>query len=100
MVYSQVAENDLFFTGLAAVNPRAESVDLFLSLFNTNGLRVGVGSVSIPPGGRISRLLRDLFPGMQPMSRGYFKVLASRPVFSFGVFGTRDLSVLSAITPQ
>lgn len=100
MVFSQIAQNETFFTGLAVVNPNGEAVDTLVSLYDTDGTRIGVSSVSIPANGRISRLLKELVPGMPPMSRGYFRILSSRPVLGFGVFGTTDYSVLSAILPQ
>jgi len=100
LLYSQVAQDDLFFTGAALINPNPDAADIFISVFDTEGVRIGAGNTRIPANGRISRLLPELIPGLPSMKKGYFKILSSRPLLSFGVFGTHSLSVLSAVPPQ
>jgi len=100
-LFGQIANDPLlWYTGLAVVNPNAETAQLVVEIFDTQGIRVGRGEVPIPPHGRISKLLSDIVPDLPAMARGYFKVRADRPVVSFAVFGPRTLAALAAIPPQ
>ncbi len=100
LLYAQVVQDPLFFTGTAMVNPNPDAADLFLSVYDVGGARIGSATARIPANGRISRLLSEWIPGLPNMSQGYFKVWSSRPLLGFGVFGTRSLSVLAAVPPQ
>jgi hypothetical protein len=66
------------------------------------GARIASMRETVPAGGRKSRLLTEYFPGIRGQSHrgGYVRVAADRPVAGFALFGTHDLSSLSAILPQ
>jgi len=98
-VYSQVASNTSYFTGIAVMNPGADASTARIEVFTREGFLMALGDFGIPARGRISGLLTQFFPTLlgQNISSGYIKVTADRPVAGFVVFGTRDLGVLSAI---
>jgi hypothetical protein len=98
LVFSQVAQDQTWFTGLAVLNPNAAAADLTVSVYRTDGTIAGTGTLRLEPNRRFSNLLSEIVPGMPSMSKGYFTVSSTLPVFGFAVFGTN--SVLSAIPPQ
>jgi hypothetical protein len=98
LVFSQVAQDQTWFTGLAVLNPNAAAADLTISVYRTDGTSAGTGTIRLEPNRRFSSLLSELVPGMPSMSKGYFTVSSTLPVFGFAVFGTN--AVLSAIPPQ
>lgn len=100
VIYSQVAQDATFFTGVAIINATPDPATVTVTVFNTDGAQVGSGQLTIQSNARISKLLSEILPVLPPMSKGYFRVSSNRPVFSFGVFGTNTLSVLSAVPPQ
>jgi hypothetical protein len=98
--FSQVAQDDLYFTGLAALNPNSQAATVTVTVHDTDGNVVAVGSTDIPAGGRISKLLFQLVGTFPDMTRGYFKVASTLPVISFAMFGTNTFEVLAAVPPQ
>jgi hypothetical protein len=100
IIYSQVAQNDVYYTGLAVINPGAAEAHLSVLVYDEHGAEKGSGSESLAPGSRFSRLLTQIAPGAPSMSKGYFRVKSDQPVFSFAIFGTSTFSVLSAIPAQ
>jgi DNA-binding beta-propeller fold protein YncE len=100
IIYSQVAQNDVYYTGLAVINPGAAEAHLSILVYDEHGAEKGSGSETLGPGSRFSKLLTQIAPGAPAMSKGYFRVKSDQPVFSFAVFGTTTFSVLSAIPAQ
>jgi hypothetical protein len=100
IIYSQVAQNDVYYTGLAVINPGNTDAHVSVSVYDERGAEKGSGSEKLGPGCRFSKLLTQIVTGAPAMSKGYFRVKSDQPVFSFAVFGTRTFSVLSAIPAQ
>jgi hypothetical protein len=100
--FSQVAQNDLFFTGLAALNPNPVAVTATIVVYDVEGAVIAQGSRQIPPNGRFSKLLPELVGALPPLSKGYFSMTTNPdlPVASFALFGTLAGDALSAIPPQ
>lgn len=99
-IYAQVAQDATYYTGLAILNRNSIAANVTISIFNSSGIQVGSGQRTIAPSARIAEVLTQIDPNLPSLSSGYFKITADRPVFSFGVFGTHSLSVLSAIPAQ
>jgi hypothetical protein len=55
------------------------------------GRRPGVGTETLPPGARFSKVLPQIVPGLPALAAGYFRAHADRPVFCFAVFGMQWL---------
>jgi hypothetical protein len=105
VVYSQVAQDATFFTGVAIINADpANTANVAITVFRTDGTQVAAGSLTIAANNRFVGLLSDtrITPNLNlpSISSGYFRVTSNRPVFSFGLFGTNTLSVLAAVPPQ
>jgi hypothetical protein len=102
ILYSHVASNDLYFTGLAIVNPNPAEASVIIELYNANGFLLDQTTKMIVPGGRDSKLLTQYFPSLEgkDQTSGYIKLVSNLPIASFATFGTNTLSVLSAIPPQ
>lgn len=101
-VFGHVSSDDLFYTGLAVVNPNMTDVHMTLDLYNDDGTLASSVPRTIAAGHRFSQLLTEIFPelvGQQRLS-GYFRVTSDAGVATFAVFGTKTLSLLSAIPPQ
>ena len=102
VVYGHVASDDMYYTGLALVNPSTQDAQVTVELHDADGTLAHTAALTISAGCRISRLLTEIFPeiaGQQRLS-GYFKVNSDIGIASFAVFGTHNLSLLSAIPPQ
>ena len=101
-VYSQVASNSSYFTGVAIVNPGTDAAIARIEVFNQGGLLMALGDFPVPARGRVSGLLTQYFPALigQNIGSGYIKIAADRPVASYATFGTQDLTALSAIPGQ
>jgi hypothetical protein len=99
-IYSHVAQNATYFTGVAIINRNSAPAAVNISIFNTSGVQVGSGSRTIPANSRTSELLSQIDPQLPALTGGYFKVLSDRAVYSFAVFGTNSLSVLAAVPTQ
>jgi len=102
MIFSQVASNTAYFTGIAALNPNPNDANATLEVFDRNGLLLQTRSLVIKSRQRISQVLTQYFPNLigQDISSGYIKFMVDGGVASFAVLGTNNLSVLSAIPPQ
>ncbi len=101
-VFSQVASNDVYYTGLAMLNPGTSDATVNIDLFDGNGSLASSAIRSLPAGQREAKLLTEIFPALQDQSRtsGYFLVTSSAPLASFAIIGTNTSSVLGAVPPQ
>jgi hypothetical protein len=100
-LFSQVAESDLFYTGLAVINLNSLPITVRIEVYDDEwGVRRAWGNIVLPAGGKFSRLLSELVGPLPDLTKGYFRVYADLPVAAFAVFGTRDRQSLSAIPQQ
>jgi hypothetical protein len=104
IVFSQVASDDTYFTGVAILNPTDSVANTTIEVFDARGIPVATTDIlRIPPKQRISKVLTEYFPDnpvIQDQRSGYIKVTSDREIAGFSLFGTRDLRVLSAVPPQ
>jgi hypothetical protein len=101
-VLSHIASDATYYTGLSILNPNTVDATVNIQTYTSGGQLDNALTQVIPAGNRISRLLTEYFPALagQNRSSGYVKVTADRGIACFGVFGTKSLSVLSAIPAQ
>jgi hypothetical protein len=99
-VYSHVAQNLGYFSGVAVINPNATAVTVDLEVLAEDGTPVGSMSSDLQPGQKIAKLLAELIPASAGRLGGYVRVRSTLPVSSFSLFGTDDGKLLSAIPPQ
>jgi hypothetical protein len=102
VVFSHVASDDVYFTGIAVLNPNSASATVKLEVYAADGSLVDSASETIPAGRRQGRLLTEFIASMagKSQSGGYIQLTADIPVAAFCLFGTHSLSVLSAIPGQ
>jgi hypothetical protein len=102
MVFSQVASNSVYFTGVAILNPNDEQANAIIQVFDKNGEVIASKLEIIAPKGRKSMLLTEYFPQLTAadLASGYIEVSSIRALAGFALFGANDLSVLSAVPPQ
>ena len=99
-VFSQVASDPTYYTGLAVVNPSLVPAVALLQIFDDEGHLVKSGPVTIGAKSRSSGLLTQYFTDLPSMSAGYFTLKSESSLMSFAMFGTNSLSTLSAVPPQ
>lgn len=101
-VLSHIASNAILFTGLAILNPNSVDTTVNLQTYTADGQLDNSLTQVIPAGNRISKLLTEYFPALAGQNRasGYIKLTADHGIACYGVFGTNNLSVLSAISAQ
>jgi hypothetical protein len=101
-VFSHIASDETYFTGLAILNPNDVDATATIELHGSDGELVGSVNQALSPHSRVSRLLTEYFPVLvgQKWTSGYFKVKVDHGAACFALFGTNDLTVLSAIPPE
>jgi len=102
VVFSQVASDDTWFTGLAMLNPTDIRVTARIIVRDETGRLVIEKTEDLAPRQRRSALLTEFFPELvgRTIRGGYIQVISTERIASFGLYGTGDLSVLSAVPPQ
>jgi hypothetical protein len=100
IVYSQVAVNDLFFTGAAVINTSTNNSTVTVWVYETGGKLLGVATRPVKAGAREQFVLTELIPGLGNVNAGYFRLRTDQSMSSFAVFGTQSLSALSAVPSQ
>ncbi len=99
-VYSHIAQNPGYYTGVAIINPNPTTATVNLQVFTADGIEVGSASTQLQPGQKVAKLLYELVPSSAGQLGGYIRVQSALPVTSFSVFGTFDGKLLSAVPPQ
>jgi hypothetical protein len=103
VLFNHVASNDLYFTGIAILNPSATTyAAVAIELYAADGTLLQWGTQMIGARQRQARVLTEYFPSLQGQNQasGYVRLTSDQPIASFALFGTQSLSVLAAIPPQ
>jgi hypothetical protein len=102
VLYSHVASNDLYFTGIAVLNPGKDDANVVIDIVAADGSIIDRRIFGLPAGEKRAKLLTEYFPSLigKEQASGYIRVESDRPIASVSLFGTNSLSVLSAIPPQ
>jgi hypothetical protein len=102
LLFSHVASNDMYFTGIAVVNPNGEDAYPIFELRAADGTLIERKEIHLSAKQRKIGMLGDFFASVagKDQASGYIKILADIPLASFVLFGTNNMSVLSAIPPQ
>ena len=102
ILFSHVASNDMYYHGIAIVNPNATDTVVTLELYNEEGTLLRRKNEFIGAKKRQARVLTQYFAMLEGQSQtsGFVRLTSSKPIASFSLFGTKTFSVLSAIPPQ
>jgi hypothetical protein len=98
-LFAQLASDATYFTGVAVLNPGPGPASVTLAAVDSRGAELASRSIALEPGTRRSGLVEEWFPALAGQSRssGWVRLASDGPVAVFAVFGTRQLSALSAI---
>ncbi len=103
-VFSQVASNAIWWSGITIVNPNDGAATVTLKLLDASGSPLGTAIVVIPAGQRISKLLTEpeYFGQLagKDIGSGYIHVVSDKGVAAFAAYGTHSLSVLATVPAQ
>lgn len=101
LLFSHVASNDMYFTGIAILNPNSSDAVVTLELYASDGTRLKTKNVQIGAKQRISRGLEEYFTLLagKAQTSGYVRLKSYLPIAAFALFGTKDYTTLSAIPP-
>jgi hypothetical protein len=102
LLFSHVASNDIYFTGYAIINPNEMAATAKFELFAADGSLIGTKYVDIPAWHRETGLLTEYFPHVSNMDirSGYVRITVNESVAAYSIYGTSNLSVISAIPTQ
>ena len=102
ITFSHVASNGQFFTGIAILNPNATDANVVIELHNSDGTLLATRTDVLTALQKTAQVLTEYFPSLigKDQTTGYIRVTSDQPIASFSVFGTNNLSVLSAIPAQ
>ena len=101
MLFAHVVSNKTWWTGIALLNPWAEAADVTLTLYERAGKPIGEKRVTVGAGRQQIGLLREYFDWMKDKEQqGYVRVTSNKRLAGFALFGTTQLSVISAIPAQ
>lgn len=100
MTFSHLASNDLYYTGIAILNPNSVDSNVTIEIHDKNGNIIASRTDVLPSLQKKAKLLTELFPSLEGTAQmsGYIRVIADQPIASYALFGTEK--VLSAIPPQ
>jgi hypothetical protein len=102
MVFGHVVSNETWWTGITLINPGVEDASVTVELYDRMGTLVRSKQERIAAGCRLIGLLSRYFEGVmeEGFQQGYMKVTSDQGLAGFAIFGTNELSVISAIPPQ
>jgi len=98
--YAHIAQDQWFFTGVAALNPHGNPVEVTVEAFDQVGDQVGESTFTLPGGGRKAKLLLELIPATTGQVGGYFRVRSEDEIVSFVLFGDLGGESISIIPAQ
>jgi len=102
VLYGHAVSNDLYQSGIAILNPNNATANAVIEIYGSDGTLLERKSESIPAGLRSAKLLTEYFPSLagKDQTSGYIRIASDQPLASYSLFGTSNLSVLSAIPAQ
>jgi len=100
LVYSHIAEGDGYYTGMTVVNAAAEPADVDLFILRPDGTTIGRTGFSIPAGGRVGKLFRELMPASLTQVGGWIFLRSSQPLAGSVLFGDTSGSALASVPQQ
>ena len=102
LLFSQIASDQDFYTGVAVLNPGGEPVSVSIQVYDSSGAVLARKVEDLPARGRVSKVLTGYFPELsgRKISEGYIIVEAIQNLSAFAVFGTKNMAALAAVPPQ
>ena len=98
-VFSQVANLEGFFTGLALYFPSPGTAQVTIEVVSAAGVKTGETTLQLEAGVRLSELLVDLIASTAGQVGGLILIRSDKGLVAQELFGTSGLSLLSAVPP-
>ena len=100
--FRQVAPDSTYFTGISILNTNKTGATTTVDVYDRNGNLVRMRTKPIGAKQRVSKPATQYFEDLvgQDRASGFIEVTVDKGLASFALFGTNDLSVLSAIPPH
>jgi hypothetical protein len=99
-IYSHVAQDSNYFTGVVILNTNSEPATYTLDVYTKEGTLTGSFSSQLQPGEKISKLLFQLIPATAGQLGGYIEITGDLPLTSIYMLGTNDIRSLGTIPAQ
>jgi hypothetical protein len=99
-VFSHIANGLNFFTGLAAVNPNAQTASITLDVYAMSGAKTGSTVITLGPRQRIAKLLNQFLPVSDGQMGGYIMLTSDLPILAQELYGDSRLNFMSAVPPS
>lgn len=99
VLYGHAVSSDLYRSGIAIINPNDTDAAVEIELCAADGASIEKNREVIPAGRRVAKLFTEYFPlrAGQDQTSGYIRITSDKPLASYSLFGTANLSILSAI---
>ncbi len=98
-IFSQVANANGYFTGLALFNPSQQAATITVDVYSEKGTTTGRFTTQLNPKSRISRLLTEMVPESTGQMRGFVLLSSTQPLIAQQLFGDTGMVFLSAVPP-
>ncbi len=99
-LFSHIATDLGFFTGLAFLNAGALTATVEIVTLRPDGTELGSFVTVLRPGERVSKLIEELISGAAGQAGGFIWIKSDVPLFLTSIFGSLATGVLSNIPPQ
>jgi len=101
MVFGHVVSNATWWTGIALLNPWPEDVAVTVTLYDRTGKAIGEKRDTVKSGRQQVGLLWQYFEWLKDKEQqGYIRVTSAKGLAGLALFGTNQLSVISAVPAQ
>ena len=98
--FSHVAQDSLYYTGIALVNDSGHPADVTIEIWSAAGVLVNSAAVTgLDDRSKYVRFLSDPLLGVNQQLGGYIHIHADRPLYAYSLFGITG-QLLSAIPFQ
>jgi len=98
--FSHIAQDDLYYTGIALVNDSGHPANVTIEIWSAAGVLVNSATISgLGDRSKYIRLLSDPLLGVNQQLGGYIHIRADRPLYAYSLFGITG-QMLSAIPFQ
>jgi hypothetical protein len=98
-IFPLISQDAQFSTGIGLLNGSDRPANIQLELWGTGGTLDQSASITIAPHTRISEILGQVFPGMQPHRAGNVRIKSDQPVYGMGALFDAPLNFLTAVSP-
>jgi hypothetical protein len=96
-VFSQIAESEELYTGIALFNPGNVLASITIDVYAIDGAKTGSTSFTLPRDHRLSRLIRELIPSIHSQVGGSIRVTSDQPLVGQQFFGDSHGNFLSSV---